>query len=74
MSNEKIKVIVEINGGNVTAVYAGSPANPLIEVVTINHDLEFITEIAVKSWPRFDAHAGAEYDGDYPKSWYPILN
>ncbi len=70
---QPIRVIVEVSGGIVQAVYAGSRGAPPIEAVVVDHDSESVGEVpvdAVIDFPHADARG---YDGGFPESWCDLF-
>jgi len=70
---QPVKVIIEVRGGIVQAVYAGSRGAPLIEAVLVDHDSESVGEMpidAVIDFPYADARG---YDGGFPDGWGDLV-
>ena len=68
MSQEPVKVIIEVNGGVVQAVYAGNEAQPMIECVVVDHDSAEVRHVRPEPLKQFDPCFS--YDGGYPLHWY----
>lgn len=65
MSQEKVKVIVEVNGGLVQAVYAGN----FVQVVIVDHDSANTQEMPVEPLQSFHVADQKSYDGGFPDDW-----
>ncbi len=71
---QPIKVIIEVSGGVVQAVYAGSPADRLIEAVVVDHDNTSVGEsFPVQPLTEFGFGETRAYDGGFPESWRGLI-
>lgn len=66
---EAVKVVIEVSGGIVVNVYAGSEANPLIEAVIIDHDTARVGETQVDSLADLEMSDYQSFDGEFPREW-----
>lgn len=55
MSQEPVKIIVELTGGLVSAVYAGNAAQPMVDVFIVDHDNA--EAFSISHQPLVDFHA-----------------
>ena len=70
---EPIKVIIEVSGGVVQAVYAGSSADRLIDAVVVDHDNKSIgQDFLVDPLTGFDFYETCTYSGGFSESWHDL--
>ena len=62
---EKVRVIIEVRGGNICAVYAGS----FVEAVVIDHDVATVYETPTEPESVCDQAAYRGYEGGFPEHW-----
>ncbi|CAB3802659.1 hypothetical protein LMG28614_05668 [Paraburkholderia ultramafica] len=62
---EQVRVIIEVRGGNVGAVYAGS----FVEAVVIDHDVATVYEVATEPETACDPWDYRGYEGGFPEHW-----
>lgn len=71
---QPIKVIIEVTGGVVQAVYAGSPADRLIEAVVVDHDNASVGEgFPVQPLAEFNFDETRAYGGGFAESWRDLI-
>ena len=53
MTGETVKVIIEVRGGIVQAVYCGAEERPLADVVLVDHDSREAAHVGTQAIPEF---------------------
>lgn len=69
MSQELVKVIVEISGGAVQAIYCGADGRPLADVVVVDHDSDSVEEMSTHGLAAFDAKDAEGYERSGDVAW-----
>ena len=70
MTQERVKIVIEVSGGVVQAVYAGAQGRLLIWPVVIDHDEARVGEVPTQSLIEAPTPQDtAAYDGGYPDGW-----
>lgn len=70
MPQEKVKVIIEVCGGIVQAIYAGNEVQPMIDVVVIDHDAARVKAMPICPFSYINAQDYSDLDGGFPPLWY----
>jgi hypothetical protein len=69
MSREPVKIIIEVNGGVVQAVYCGAEGRPLAQVVVVDHDNASVSAPPIQPLNEFHAADVKDYDRDVDADW-----
>lgn len=66
---EPVKIIIEINGGAVQAVYCGATGRPLAKVAVVDHDSASVAAPVLQGLNEFHAADVRSYDRDADADW-----